>query len=161
LPATIDIKAPSIGDGKGISIKVVLSSPSRPLHVHITIGNTKYIHDVVQAQLDQGTIKRNHPRDNVPRDSQLHIGEKGVSICYTGTLRGWLRVRYPDTETAWTKNVIIKPGVDDGNGTELVERAIAAKRSEESFEDLITGSPRPDLEVAAEVEGESEPEVDN
>ena len=104
------------------------------MYVQLAVENITYLHDAVAAQLDTGTIKRVHPREEVPINEQVHSGEKGRSMCYRGSLRGWLRARYTDTCESKIKNVFVKPVEGDVNGAELVDKAINTKRQRTMFE---------------------------
>lgn len=157
LPSFVVVNTPQFDGIESVSMRVLLSSPCRPLFIELIPANIVYLRSVVNMQIAAGDIKRMHPRHIIPPEERVKVpvGETGISAVYSGTLKGWLRVKIIDGQNevspSKTKNKYIKPDpeADLSNDVDMVDKAIAFKRSTDSS-DFEQGSTSPVIDEAVD-----------
>ena len=82
MPDVLLVHAPSILDVEGCDLLVTATKPGGGLWVELSNKSLTYITLVVDAQLQSGGIKRNHPSKSVPHDDRVVVDVPGVSYSY-------------------------------------------------------------------------------
>lgn len=84
LPEIATITTPNVCGVSGVPMRVALNAHNRPLMIELTTANLDYIRNAVLAQLDQGGLKRKHPRETVPEEERVQTPDaKNVSYSYS------------------------------------------------------------------------------
>jgi hypothetical protein len=118
MPSICQVEAPSFGAIDTLVMNVVMSKPGLAVQLELTRDNIEYLSAVCKLQIDQGDIKREHPRSRVPEESRQELNVPGFSMVYVGKRAGQIRF----SEKAGTTSRYIKPeGGEDLSAT--IERA--------------------------------------
>ena len=106
MPTTAVIDAPTIGDVKGIPMKVMMSwKKTAPLYVELTVDVISYMRSACKWQIDHGCIHRGRdqkkPSEEAPIDNKGHADIESISDDETDSERADAHGSHalvPDTE---------------------------------------------------------------